>query len=738
MMKRIVGVAIVSLSILQPAAAQEITGQQVRAAIERAKARLLAAQRPNGTWPELSFTGGTTALATLALLSAGVPADDPRMVRALDAVRSTPLQHTYVVSLRAQVLAMADPERYRNQLQHIADWLARAQQPNGMWGYTIDGGSTDFSNSQFALLGLHEAAKAGARVNSNVWIRARLSWLNSQNSDGGWGYKPGSKSTGSMTTAGIASLYICGNALAMNRNRGKASDGSIVCCTPHVEYRPIARGLKWLATHFSAHSNPGLNTYYYYYMYGVERVGILSGLQHYGEHDWYREGATRLVELQRGGSWREIHEVVDTAFGLLFLAKGHKPVLFNKLQYSADPNTWNLTRNDLTHLLAFMGDKLGEPMSWEAVPLAAPLEEWLTAPILYFNGQDFPRFQPGRIEQFRQFIQQGGTILISATCRLDSARESFEHFAKQAFPDSPVIRLPPDHPVFHSVHDLQNSKLELYGIDTGCRTGVIFSSKDIACLWDLGNVPSLSDEAFRLGTNIAAYATGMEPLPDKLDAVRLARTDGQPADAVPARGAVHIAQLMHSGDWRPNPKAVPNLAKYLNAQLAVDVVPTFEPLAATDPKLAQHPILYMTGHYSFQLKPEEVEALRRHLQRGGFLLANACCGRQAFDTSFRTLVHQLFPDQPLERISADHPILAGRPGVPLAVIRYRPSLLVEQPELSDVRLEGVTLDGRLVIVYSPYSLDCGMDGHKCFACRGIEHEDALKVAGNVLLYALSY
>ncbi|HPZ98638.1 MAG TPA: DUF4159 domain-containing protein, partial [Phycisphaerae bacterium] len=160
--------------------------------------------------------------------------------------------------------------------------------------------------------------------------------------------------------------------------------------------------------------------------------------------------------------------------------------------------------------------------------------------------------------------------------------------------------------------------------------------------------------------------------------------------------------------------------------------------AATDPKLAQHPILYMTGHYSFQLKPEEVEALRRHLQRGGFLLANACCGRQAFDTSFRTLVHQLFPDQPLERISADHPILAGRPGVPLAVIRYRPSLLVEQPELSDVRLEGVTLDGRLVIVYSPYSLDCGMDGHKCFACRGIEHEDALKVAGNVLLYALSY
>ena len=45
---------------------------------------------------------------------------------------------------------------------------------------------------------------------------------------------------------------------------------------------------------------------------------------------------------------------------------------------------------DLPHLLAFIGDKLGEPMSWESVPATADLKTWLTAPILYFNGQEFP------------------------------------------------------------------------------------------------------------------------------------------------------------------------------------------------------------------------------------------------------------------------------------------------------------------------------------------------------------
>ena len=40
---------------------------------------------------------------------------------------------------------------------------------------------------------------------------------------------------------------------------------------------------------------------------------------------------------------------------------------------------------------------------------------------------------------------------------------------------------------------------------------------------------------------------------------------------------------MHSGDWRPDPQIVPNLAKHLHEKLGVDVVPQYEPLSAIDP-----------------------------------------------------------------------------------------------------------------------------------------------------------
>src|SRR4029079_176450 len=92
------------------------------------------------------------------------------------------------------------------------------------------------------------------------------------------------------------------------------------------------------------------------------------------------------------GAWDEggAGSIIGTSFGLLFLAKGHKSILVHKLQWSSDFQ-WNLDRNDVAHLVSFLGDRLGSPVTWEVVNLSAPVEEWLGAPILYFNGHIFPR-----------------------------------------------------------------------------------------------------------------------------------------------------------------------------------------------------------------------------------------------------------------------------------------------------------------------------------------------------------
>ena len=49
--------------------------------------------------------------------------------------------------------------------------------------------------------------------------------------------------------------------------------------------------------------------------------------------------------------------------------------------------------------------------------------------------------------------------------------------------------------------------------------------------------------------------------------------------------------------------------------------------------------------------------MRRYLKAGGLLLADACCGRLAFDVAFRREIAKALPGNKLERLPPDHPHL---------------------------------------------------------------------------------
>src|SRR5438270_616910 len=63
-----------------------VTGPEVERAIRGGVRYLLKAQRNDGSWPEVEDETkiGTTCLVTLALLTAGEPADSPAIDRALE------------------------------------------------------------------------------------------------------------------------------------------------------------------------------------------------------------------------------------------------------------------------------------------------------------------------------------------------------------------------------------------------------------------------------------------------------------------------------------------------------------------------------------------------------------------------------------------------------------------------------------------------------------------------------
>lgn len=722
----------------------ETTGRAVREAIRRGVRVVQLSQSRDGSWPERNYPGGATCLATLALLQTGVSPDSPAITRALPVIRKIEDERTYVVALKIMVLAKVDPEQYRPEIVAATRWLVDAQNESGLWNYTQRGPRFDHSNSQFALLGLHTAAQVGVSIPDRVWRRARRVVRDTQNEDGGWCYQVTGNSYGSMTAAGVADLLILG--IRIGEVDGRLfGPNEIPCCGRTRADRHLARGLKWLAENFRADRNPPHDRQHlYYYLYAVERCGILSGQRYFGAHDWYREGAEYLVDAQRvSGRWND--SLIDTCFALLFLAKGHKSLVVQKLAWSSDPENWSPNRNDLANLTAYIDDQLGEPVASQTTALAAPLEEWLAAPLLFIQGVRFPELDDAERAKLRAYVQQGGTLLIEATCTGKRANVGARDFARRTFPESPLRQLGKAHAVYHVVHDIEplgtGKRFEPYGlegIDVGCRTGVIFSPRDLSCSWELGDIPVHSERAFQLGTNIAAYAIGRRPLIDRLDSVVLPKTTDSPEEDDIGAGALRLAQVVYEGDWRPFPLALTKLATALQTQLNMDVVPQYRQVRLTDDRLYRSPILWIAGHYGVELKAAERAALRQHLERGGVLVADACCGMEPFNTSFRELVQELFPEQTLQRLPRDHPIYNGEPGFSLTRVGYTPDVLRIEPGRDQPELWGLELDGRLAIIYSPYSLSCGLSGSAFDGCWGLTSEDARKLAMNIILYALTH
>ena len=399
-MKRILLILLFVLATpLAEKAGAEITAKEVRAAIQKGVRFLKSQQDPDGSWKDWTgYEGGVTALCTLALLNSGVDKEDPSIRKALESLRRIPLARTYVVALQTMVFCKADPKRDMLLIKRNAEWLEKTQNfrddPKGSWGYP---GGGDNSNAQFALLGLHEAERAGVPVSDQTWRLAKRHWEDCQQGSGGWGYKKGNKATGSMTCAGIASMIITSGAV---RKRGASVVGTrIVCCGGDrgPDDARIERGIQWLSKNFSVARNPQYGEMWaHYYLYGVERVGRLSARRFIGTHDWYREGADHLVtQLGTGDFWKSANatganELVTTSMALLFLSKGRRPILISKIADGNDSN-WNLHASDVAHLTRFAESEWKMDMTWQVVDLkAASADDLAQSPVIYLLGEKSP------------------------------------------------------------------------------------------------------------------------------------------------------------------------------------------------------------------------------------------------------------------------------------------------------------------------------------------------------------
>ena len=238
--------------------------EQVARAIDRGVAYLKRQQNADGTWPDQpAYTGGVTALCTLALLNAGVPPDDEAMQKALalSARAASPTQ-TYVVSLQTMVFCAAEPEKDLLLIRRNVKWLEDTQittgDRKGAWSYPAGpaGGGGDPRTRQFALLALYEAERAGVPVNDHTWrLALQLLARTAERPTARGAIRPGRPGTRQHD---LRRHHLADHRLRRaepRRRRGRRRRRSTAAATQNAN-DAIERGLHWLERNFSVHINP--------------------------------------------------------------------------------------------------------------------------------------------------------------------------------------------------------------------------------------------------------------------------------------------------------------------------------------------------------------------------------------------------------------------------------------------------------------------------------------------------
>jgi hypothetical protein len=384
-MRRIAFVGLTWIALAAPArpavAAEEPAPAAVAKAIEAGSAWLRGAFKEGFAGDKWS---DPVELVALTLAHCGANLSDPVFRRAVETCEAQVPRFTYRTALLAMALAEVNPRQYQRKIAHCAQWLVDTQGAAGEWGYpgahegsylktegvtvpppeepgaeegakegakpsdrpvakwvlkrrdppaALANAKGDFSNTQFAVLGLRAARDAGIEVPKETWTAALAYLRRFQRPEGGWGYvlqgEQDEASYASLTCAGACSTAIC--VAALGGGDPKADPG-------------VKKALGWLKKHLDVARNVGIDRsaiagprpWQYYHLYSLERAARVLGLKDVEGRAWYPLGATWLLAQQQpDGAWVDeggadprhpYYQVADTCFALLFLTRATRPL----------------------------------------------------------------------------------------------------------------------------------------------------------------------------------------------------------------------------------------------------------------------------------------------------------------------------------------------------------------------------------------------------------------------------
>ena len=162
------------------------------------------------------------------------------------------------------------------------------------------------------------------------------------------------------------------------------------------------------------------------------------------------------------------------------------------------------------------------------------------------------------------------------------------------------------------------------------------------------------------------------------------------------------------------------------SETSINTSRKFKPVKLAEKEIFHFPFAVITGEGTFTLSDDERKNLKLYLEKGGFLLASAGCSSKEWGDSFAHEIETIFPDRKLADVPMDHPI-------------FRTVFDVQHLDMShggEAKLHGLTIGGKIVLIYSPDGLNDTGTMHGCCCCGGNEIKNSQKVNVNILAYAL--
>jgi hypothetical protein len=192
-----------------------------------------------------------------------------------------------------------------------------------------------------------------------------------------------------------------------------------------------------------------------------------------------------------------------------------------------------------------------------------------------------------------------------------------------------------------------------------------------------------------------------------------------------------------SGNWDVDQRMPANL---LNSLIEYTTVPVDTRERVVDlggAELFDRPFAYMAGHRLVQFTRAERDNFERYVRNGGFVFADDCNHDidGLFARSFEAQMAAIFGPGALARLPNDHPLYRaffvfadGPPTTGLELNGWGDDLVHDY-------LRGITLDGRLAVLYSNKDYGCEWDYD--FRNKRFLAEDNTKFGVNVVMHAMT-